>query len=347
MKNRMRAPFAALVGFAALCCSWASPAYARDDLPVVPHPEPLRQVTPEEYRVHLQALQGIIATCSAQRTATACNPGQVGPDETVTTPDGLREVHYGWLRSTLRDAASDIEAKTNSAAAKNKGINENAARLQSAAERLADDIQPAHDGVQPIEQVRKNLNSVLAQSEFTRIQKPNFVERAKAAALQWFLDKLSSVFAYGGRNPWFSRLIMWAGITVPCGVLLWWVVLRSRKQATIVASSEPVEATAPSAREWQRWMQEAEAFAREHRWREAVHHVYWAAISRMEARGLWPADRARTPREYLALLRQDHAQQPDLRSLTQAFERIWYGHRPAEEQQYRQVCDLMERLKPR
>jgi hypothetical protein len=347
VKNRMRAPFAALVGFAALCCSWASPAYARDDLPVVPHPEPLRQVTPEEYRIHLQALQGIVATCSAQRTAVACDSSQVGPDETVTTPGGLREVHYGWLRSTLRDAASDIEAKTNSAAAKNKGINENAARLQSAAERLADDIQPAPNAIQPIEQVRKNLNSVLAQSEFTRVQKPNFVQRAEAAALQWFLDKLSSVFAYGGRNPWFSRLIMWAGITVPCGVLLWWVVLRSRKQAAIVASNEPVEATAPSAREWQRWMQEAEAFAGEHRWREAVHHVYWAAISRMEARGLWPADRARTPREYLALLRQDHAQQADLRSLTQAFERIWYGHRPAEEQQYRQVCALMERLKPR
>jgi hypothetical protein len=347
VKNRMRAPFTSLVGFAALCCGWALPAYARDDQPTVPHSVPLRQVTPEEYRVHLQALQGIVATCSAQRTSAACDSSQVGPDETVLAPGGQREVHYGWLRSTLKDAASDIEARTNSAAAKNKAINENAAPLQSAAERLTEDIQPAPDAVQPIEQVRKNLNSVLAQNEFTRVQKPNFIQRAEAAAWQWVFERLSSVFAYGGRNPWLSRLLTWAGISVPCGLLLWWVVLRSRKQAAVVASSEPVEATAPSAREWQRWMQEAEAFAGERRWREAVHHVYWAAISRMEARGLWPADRARTPREYLALLRRNHAQQPDLRSLTQAFERIWYGHRPAEEQQYRHVCALMERLKPR
>jgi hypothetical protein len=94
-------------------------------------------------------------------------------------------------------------------------------------------------------------------------------------------------------------------------------------------------------------MQEAEAFAQQQRWREAVHHVYWAAISRLESSGLWPADRARTPREYLRLLRADHSLQTDLRGLTRSFERIWYGHRPAGEQQYREARAWMDRLVPR
>jgi hypothetical protein len=344
----MRAPFTALVGLAALCCSCAVSSRAQDEQSGASHSAQLRQVTPEQYRVHLLALQGIVATCFAQRNAAACNPEEVGTDDAVVVHGGrAREVHYGWLRSTLRDAASDIEAKTNSAAAKNMASNENAARLQSAAERLTKDIQPAPKVGRPIDSVRKNLDAVLAQGEFTRLEKPNFLQRAEAATWRWVFERLSSVFAYGGRNPWFTRLLTWAGITIPCALLLWWVMLRSRKQMAVVAPSEPIETAAPSAREWQRWMQEAEAFAGEHRWREAVHHVYWAAISRLEARGLWPADRARTPREYLALLHRDHAQRPDLRNLTQTFERIWYGHRPAEEQQYRQACALMERLKPR
>jgi hypothetical protein len=347
VKNRMRTPFAALAGLAALCCGCAWPARAQDTQTETSHSGQLRQVTPDQYRAHLQELQGVVATCSAQRSATACNPGQVGPDDTIAGPAGSREVHYGWLRSTLKDATADIEARTDTAAAKNQVINENAARLQSAAQRLTEDAKSAPTPFRPNDQVRKNLDTVLSQREFTRVEQPSFVQRAEAAAWQWIFERLSGVAAYGGRNPWFSRLLIWAGITAPCALLLWWVLLRSRKQMGVVTSSEPVEATAPSAREWQRWMDEAEAFAGEHRWREAVHHVYWAAISRLEARGLWPADRARTPREYLALLHQNHVHQPDLRRLTQAFERIWYGHRPAEEQQYRQACALMERLKPR
>jgi hypothetical protein len=44
---------------------------------------------------------------------------------------------------------------------------------------------------------------------------------------------------------------------------------------------------------------------------------------------LWPADRARTPREYLGLLGGNDPRKPTLTELTRSFERTWYGGRQA------------------
>jgi hypothetical protein len=301
----------------------------------------------EEYHLRLQKLQSIVSICSAQRNTTACDPSLVGPDDSVVAPSGVRQMRYDWLRTTLKGAASDINVKAEGIAAKGQHFSESSARLQLAAQRLAEDAQPATETRPSNEQVRGNLTTVLAQPEFSRVQDPNALERAEAAAWQWLFERLRGVAAYGRTNPWFARMFLWAGVTLPCVLLLSWVMLRLRRPQALAVPVEPVEMASPSAREWQRWMREAETFAQEQRWREAIHHVYWAAISRMEARGMWPADRTRTPREYLALVHQDHNLQPDLRRLTQAFERIWYGNRPAEERQYREACALMERLLPR
>jgi len=64
-------------------------------------------------------------------------------------------------------------------------------------------------------------------------------------------------------------------------------------------------------------------------WREAIHFLYWAAIARLESRRMWPADRARTPREYLRLLPAADPRLGKLATLTRSFERTWYGGREA------------------
>ena len=43
-------------------------------------------------------------------------------------------------------------------------------------------------------------------------------------------------------------------------------------------------------------------------------------------------DRPRTPREYLALMAPDDGRKPGLGTLTQTFERTWYGGRAAGEE---------------
>ena len=75
------------------------------------------------------------------------------------------------------------------------------------------------------------------------------------------------------------------------------------------------------------------------RWREAIHFLYWAAIARLESKRLWPADRARTPREYLALVAATDARKTNLTALTRSFERTWYGGRAAEASDFNAALD--------
>jgi hypothetical protein len=101
---------------------------------------------------------------------------------------------------------------------------------------------------------------------------------------------------------------------------------------------------AASARDWQLWLDDARNAATAGLWREAIHFLYWAAISRLESRRLWPADRARTPREYLALVAPEDARKPGLSQLTSTFERFWYGGRDAGEDDYKHAEDLASSL---
>jgi hypothetical protein len=106
-------------------------------------------------------------------------------------------------------------------------------------------------------------------------------------------------------------------------------------------------ASAPAARSWQRLRMEAEEAAQQQRWRDAVRGYYWAAIARFESRGQWPADRARTPREYLRMLLPGHPRHDDLRLLTRRFESCWYGSDTATERDCDAARQLFERLAER
>jgi hypothetical protein len=105
---------------------------------------------------------------------------------------------------------------------------------------------------------------------------------------------------------------------------------------------------APSAREWQLWLKDAQAMAAKGEWRDAIHFVYWASIARLESnvasRRPWPADRARTPREYLGLLPAADPRKPTLTALTRSFERTWYGGREAESADFNAALEQAETL---
>jgi hypothetical protein len=320
----------ALLLSASFCTAADTPPVERFDFP--------------SYQQHLEQLGAIVRACSEQKSAPACDPAKVGPDNEVATPQGTRLVHYGWLRQALADAAK-------SAALANKQGEAARGEIAAAALRLTQDSQssPSETADAPVAPVRGNLNSVLSERRFQRIQQePSVLQRAWASLLNWIFERLNKVVAYGGENPWIAHILEAVAICVPCVLLTWWVMVRLRRQAALPRTAmEAAAPTAPSARGWQRWLAEAEGFAQEGRWREAVHHVYWAAISRLEAHGLWSADRARTPREYLRLLRAGHTLEPDLRVLTRSFELIWYGNRPAAAEQYQDARARMEKLVPR
>ena len=79
-------------------------------------------------------------------------------------------------------------------------------------------------------------------------------------------------------------------------------------------------------------------------WREAIHFVYWASIARLESKRIWPADRARTPREYLRLMAGSDPRKQSLTALTRSFERTWYGGRAAESFDFKAALELAAAL---
>lgn len=295
------------------------------------------QCSPEQYRDRLTALQKTVETCLASHITQTCDPALVGPDLKVMTPAGLRTVHLDWARAAL-------------AAGRVPGADDDG-NLHRAEARIAQDLSAdaAQQVVDPqvVARVHKRLETVLARSEFHRVQDPGLLARAQQAVLKWIFERLEALTTFGGSNQWLSTVLESLVIGVPCVLLLLWVIRKLAMPEPLGKPSSPVDSNVPSARSWQRWLIEAEDCANQNRWRDAIHGLYWSAISRLEASGLWPADVARTPREYLSLLHGEHALRGDLGKLTRSFERFWYGNRRAQESDYRAARELLERLRPR
>lgn len=191
----------------------------------------------------------------------------------------------------------------------------------------------------------ETLKQVLSQGIYSNL-KP---EPERNRALEKIGEWLNSLFAGLSRvtmgAPWLGRALM-IGFFVIVGALLIWAMIQSerRLRLRIVPDAYDVVGGAPSARGWELWWMDAEASAAEGEWREAVHYLYWASISRMESMRLWPADKARTPREYLKLLKSDDPRRSGLLNLTRNFERIWYGGREADESTYTNATKVASEL---
>jgi len=307
-----------------------------------------RDVQLAEYRQHLQELDGVVAGCAAQlqlkspppRHEDACDPERVGLDDRVQGMGGFgrqaREVRYDWLRTALRTAgdkesgAAAIEIGARSSA-KIKAL-DTKALLQDAQDRLRmDELEaegpPAADPVYSVQ--RKSLDAILARPEYRSATRVSPRDRL----VEWLDNLLNEIFmrlgAMGARLPWIGRLLEGLLLAGALAVAAWLLVRLERNGRVRLVPDIEAARGAPSAREWQSWLKDAETAAAAGAWREAIHSVYWASISRLESGRMWPADRARTPREYLGLLGGSDPRKPTLTALTRSFERTWYGGREA------------------
>lgn len=314
----------------------------------VPSSSGWRDVDLAAYLQHLETLDGVVADCQAQlnlkkpapAVASACDPGRVGPDDRVHGPGAAasapREVRYDWLRSVLvraakKDSGAAIAVPGAHAPAKDKAP-EAGALLNAAHQRLQMDEYQAQaplTATPAYTAQRKSLDAILAQPEYKGVTKVSASDRF----WEWvdnLLDQLIMRLAgIGARAPWVARLIEVLLLLAICTVLVWlFVRLERNARVRLVPEIESAPGS-PAAREWQLWLKDAQAAAAGGQWREAIHSVYWASIARLESGRLWPADRARTPREYLGLLRGSDPRKQKLAALTRSFERTWYGGREA------------------
>jgi hypothetical protein len=319
---------------------------------------PPRDVSMEEYRAHLKALVPIVEACTKARDTRTCDAALVGPDDRLPLNSEHRLIRYAWLR-VLLTKAQVIDKKTakpraNAAPADEDDDDKPDASptteelLKNAVLRLNGDYDQAGGAPYPIKPhtaERAAMQNVLSASEYANLDKRSLRDAILEDIGNWLNRILAKATGHRFHSPWVGRLLVGGFIALVCIGLVWGLLQMERRwRIRLVPESEGPAPGAASARDWQLWLQDARQAAANGAWRDAIHSVYWAAISRLESRKLWPADRARTPREYLALVAGDDARKPRLTQLTGSFERTWYGGRPAEEGDYRTAEQLAEEL---
>jgi hypothetical protein len=356
-----------LVAFTAL--GWAAaPAHA--DEPDASSSKPVgrwRDASLEDYRNHLLALQGLTHTCARARNVTSCDPTLVGPDDRVPVGGAAnaerRIVRYGWLRILFSRAEEPDKAQQAPGTRKPPNPGEDpdqagkSARpeqattsqlLEDAEARLARDLEQARSAPAPppaYNREREVMKEVLAGREFRDIKQPTEKDTALERLGNWLNRLFANMDKMRARSAWVGRALIWGFLgAIGVGLAIGLIRVERRWRVRLVPLSDRPAPDAASARDWQLWMGDARKAAAAGLWREAIHFLYWAAISRMESKRLWPADRARTPREYLALVAAEDSRRESLATLTRSFERTWYGGREAGEGDYRAAEALATEL---
>jgi hypothetical protein len=313
-------------------------------------------VSMEDYRRHLVSLSSLIDACAKDRNFKSCDPSLIGPDDRVPFVDGShtgqRIVRYGWLRLLFSKAEDPDEpaAKLPKPGHVDQAVQDRSTTsqlLKDAKQRMENDLAqsqspaaaaPAHA------QERAVMQEVLAQPEFRDLQ-PSVRDSVLEKLGNWLNRLFESAANLKARSAWVGRALVWGFILSVCIALVWSLLrLEHRWRIRLTPDVDRPAPGAASARDWQLWLDDARSAAASGLWREAIHFLYWAAISRLESRRLWPADRARTPREYLALVAPEDPRKPGLLQLTSTFERFWYGGREAGEGDYKNAEDLASSL---
>jgi hypothetical protein len=329
-------------------------------------------ISPKEFKARLESLDRLVAACAHAVTADNCQSGEVGLDAQVTLPAGNRTIRFDWLRETLDDVVKETEDKSQAAKPADKGpadkdpakkqestVNPETPlhpslppepkltipeRLQAARDRLHEEWSWAGGDTSETSAAaaqRQALKRILAAKEYQyAVAKPTIWDRIREKLSLWIDKTFGALADLAPKARWFGRAIQIGVVLLFC-IGLAWILISLERQGRLAAHFRPeVREGAASARDWQLWLKDARQAAAQGEWRDAIHLIYWASISRLESSGQWPADRARTPREYLALLGEDNSQRPSLTALTRSFERTWYAGQNAVESDFERAEQL-------
>jgi hypothetical protein len=359
----MRSVRKAYAATAALTLSLASIALAAQTVkvPTASSTTRARDVSMDDYRQHLNALSALVDACAKDRNTRSCDPSLIGSDDRVPVANGARTeqrlIRYGWLR-VLFSKAQDPDLPVAKATPKKLGDARagntvqdqppTSQLLKEAKLRLDADLAQSHAQAAPVAphtQERAVLQQVLSEREFRSLKQTSVRDSVLEKFGNWLNRLFESAANLKARSAWVGRVLVWGFILGVCVALVYSLLrLERRWRVQLTEEKDRPAPGAASARDWQLWLEDARKAAASGLWREAIHFVYWAAISRLESRRLWPADRARTPREYLALVAHEDPRKPGLSQLTSTFERFWYGGRLAGESDYKKAEDLASSL---
>lgn len=324
-------------GMVLFLLAWGAAAPARAaQIPGEAPPAPIADLKPAtlaDYASQVHQLQAVAAAC-AQR-ASDCVVSTAIPDQKVSLgAGGWFAARYEWFSAAL-DSAKKLPDTPR------------AAQMQAAEQHLAADLADAQGAAEPASdfaEARQQANAILSGREFATAEQQSLWERFLEWVFMWIDRALTSVAAFGSRSPWLGTLIEWGLAVLACALVLVWILrmVRRERLRLRVEAERQIEV---SEERVLNWMREAEQYAAQGAFRDAVHCLYWASIATLEGRRFWHPDRARTPREYLRLLDAASAAAALLRRQTLAFETIWYGLRAAQQSDYDQALRLHHELR--
>lgn len=190
------------------------------------------------------------------------------------------------------------------------------------------------------EEVRRVTAEVLARPEY-RTARPGLIDRLWAALLEFIGRLLERVAGAGGQSLVGTLVVV--GVLALVALLLFRFLRRVRRDRSVELALSGAIGRSPAE-----WEAEASAHERAGRWREALRCRYRLVIARLAERGLVEELPGRTTGEYLKeATSADPGLGPDLRTITTAFERVWYGNRPVDESDLVGVRAVGERLAAR
>lgn len=265
-------------------------------------------------------------------------PGQVPnprvPTVWVIETGGERfETPSSWLRAELETARRDPARWPAQRGAMLARLDALQAEVQALAASSS-----APSGVDR-EGGRAALADVLAGAEFRRLHRQNVLSRLGQRISQLW-RRVWERFGAGRIAPRGTAIVFaWVAVFFALALLSAWLarfILRPGRNRRVAAPASP-----PPVRSARAWAHDALSATDP---REAARCAYRAAVRGLEEEGTWRADPTRTPREYLRLLTPDHRRRALLADVARRFEEIWFGARPATEDDRRAVLLRLREL---
>jgi hypothetical protein len=284
-------------------------------------------LTLAEYKTQLNTLQQRIRTASASEVGALLT--SIPTSFNVQDGPSHYEVPLTLVRDRVQAAAKD--ARQWESAQKDSLAQLHALEVEADVPAASADYSAA----------RVRLSAILSRREFGAVREPNWWDRTKARLYDLMQRALGALFL-SAANWRGTRYVIYSIAGLILLLFGWWLW----RMLAPTSADVPFELTAPavSDKHWSSWLSESRAAAENGSWRDAVHLAYWAAISFLEAQGLWRPDRARTPREYLRLLPASAAVRVPLIELTRDFERAWYAQQPAGATEYQQALQHLDAI---
>lgn len=202
----------------------------------------------------------------------------------------------------------------------------------------------------PTDSARTRLDAILAQPEFKRGRKESWWDRLRARIDEAIYNVLARIFRRVGGQTELGTILLWLGICAAAVLIAYWIFRRWFRATRMEEMA--LQSSSAAARSWQEWVFAAREAASCGDYRVAIQCSYWAGIARLQDLGALPADRSRTPREFLRALTKSKPAVAEAHSsrykalslLTSRLEKIWYGYQGATESDFRDSLSQLENL---